>query len=187
MIGTARHLFRRQQVRLKGWLTLGSIGIVPRLVIAFGSVIALAATANLIVENGVAIIERQRDVALERSAQDSQQINTLRESMGHAKRAAMSASLLSAASEFDRATQEHAADDSHASAKRFFSARSALDQGLSQFLAEDGQAASALPRLVNEHKRNADALVQARRYRRELLTKYSGLLTGLDLRVRESI
>jgi len=51
-----RHQFRRQYVRLKGWLTLGSIGILPRLIIAFASVGALAATANLIVEKGVASV-----------------------------------------------------------------------------------------------------------------------------------
>ena len=49
-----RHLLRRQYVRLKGWLTLGSIVIMPRLILAFVAVGALAATANLIVENGVA-------------------------------------------------------------------------------------------------------------------------------------
>ena len=53
-----RNGFKRRYVRLKGWLTLGSIGILPRLIIAFGSVGALAATANLIVENGVAILEQ---------------------------------------------------------------------------------------------------------------------------------
>src|SRR5512134_2018494 len=77
-----RHLLKRQYVRLKGWLTLGSIGIMPRLIIAFASVSALAATANLIVENGVAILEQQRTVAMERSALDGQQIIALRESMG---------------------------------------------------------------------------------------------------------
>jgi hypothetical protein len=68
MFKIGRQLLKRRYVRLKGWLTLGSIGIVPRLVIAFASVGALAATANLIVENGVAILEQQRNVALERSA-----------------------------------------------------------------------------------------------------------------------
>ena len=72
-------------VRLKGWLTLGSIGIMPRLIIAFVSVGALAATANLIVENGVAILEHQRNAAMERSALDAQQIIALRESMGRAR------------------------------------------------------------------------------------------------------
>ena len=85
-----RHQFRRQYVRLKGWLTLGSIGILPRLIIAFASVGALAATANLIVEKGVSILEQQRNVALERSALDAQQIVALRESMGRARHAAMS-------------------------------------------------------------------------------------------------
>ena len=88
----------------------------PRLIIAFASVGALAATANLIVENGVAILEHQRSVAMERSALDAQQIIALRESMGRARRAAMSAEVLGAWGEFDRAAQEHADADSRASA-----------------------------------------------------------------------
>jgi len=111
-----RHQFKRQFVRLKGWLTLGSIGILPRLVIAFASVGALAATANLIVEKGVAILEQQRNVAQERSALDARQIFALRESMGRARHAAMSSEVLGALSDFDRATQEHADADSRASA-----------------------------------------------------------------------
>jgi hypothetical protein len=64
MFNKGRNLVRRQYVRLKRGLTLGSIGIVPRLIIAFTSVGALAAVANLIVENGVAILEQQRNAAL---------------------------------------------------------------------------------------------------------------------------
>ena len=95
-------------MRLKGWLTLGSIGILPRLVIAFASVGALAATANLIVEKGVAILEQQRNVAQERSALDARQIFALRESMGRARHAAMSSEVLGALNDFDRATQGNA-------------------------------------------------------------------------------
>src|SRR3954469_23429256 len=88
MFTNGRRLFKRRYVRLKKWLTLGSIGIMPRLIIAFASVGALAATANLIVENGVAILEQQRTNALERSALDSRQIVALRESMDRARLAA---------------------------------------------------------------------------------------------------
>src|SRR6185436_14791441 len=126
-----RHQFRRQYVRRKGWLTLGSIGILPRLIIAFASVGALAATANLIVEKGVAILEQQRNQAMERSALDAQRIR--------ARRAAMSGEVLAALSEFDRATLEHADIDSRASAARYARARSALDRGLGKYLGESGQ------------------------------------------------
>jgi len=183
----ARHLFKRQYVRLKGWLTLGSIGILPRLIIAFASVGALAATANLIVENGVAILEHQRTVALERSELDAKQIIALRESMGRARTAAKSAELLSALGEFDRAVQEHADADSRASAERYVHTRNALDRTLGKYLAETGATPGQLARLIAEHKSSADQLVQARRARRELLTKYSGLVTGMDLRARTSI
>ena len=187
MFKNGRHQFKRQYVRLKGWLTLGSIGIMPRLILAFVSVGALAATANLIVENGVAILEHQQSVAMERSALDAQQIMALRESMGRARRAAMSTEVLSAWGEFDRAAQEHADADSRASARQFSHARSALDRALGKFLDESGPAPSQLPRLIAEHQNSADAIVQSRRVRRELLTRYSALLTGMDMRVRTSI
>jgi len=183
----ARHLLKRQYVRLKGWLTLGSIGILPRLIIAFASVGALAATANLIVENGVAILEHQRTVALERSELDARQIIALRESMGRARNAAKSAELLSALGDFDRAAQEHADADSRASAERYTHTRNLLDRTLGKYLEETGTTPGQLSRLITEHKYSADQLVQSRRARRELLTRYSGLVTGMDLRVRTSI
>ncbi len=186
-MNNGRHLFKRQYVRLKSWLTLGSIGIMPRLIIAFASVGTLAATANLIVENGVAILEQQRNAAIERSALDTQQIIALRESIGRAKHAAMSAGVLGALAEFDRAAQEHADVDSRESATRYSRARSALNDALAKYLNETGADLGQLPRLVAEHKKSADALVQARRIRRTLLARYSGLLTGMDMRVRTSI
>ena len=182
-----RQQFKRQYVRLKGWLTLGSIGIMPRLIFAFVSVGALAATANLIVENGVAILEHQRNAALERSALDAQQITALRQSMGRARDAAKSVEVLGAWGEFDRAAQEHADADSRASAAHFAHARTALDVALGKYLDETAPAPSELPRLIAKHKINADTLVQSRRVRREMLTQYSGLLTVMDMRVRASI
>src|SRR5687767_9684372 len=176
-----RHLFKRQYVRLKGWLTLGSIGIMPRLIIAFASVGALAATANLIVENGVAILEHQRNAALERSALDAQQIVALRASMGRARQAAKSAELMSAWGDFERAAQEHEDADSRASAHHYAQARTMLDRALGKHLEEIGPETGQLPRLIADHKNSADRLVQSRRVRRELLTRYSSLLIGMDM------
>jgi diguanylate cyclase (GGDEF)-like protein len=124
---------------------------------------------------------------MERSALDAQQIMALRESMGRARRAAMSTEVLSAWGEFDRAAQEHADADSRTSARQYVQARSALDRALGKFLDETGPAPSQLPRLIAEHQNSADAIVQSRRVRRELLTRYSALLTGMDMRVRTSI
>ncbi len=187
MSKNGRHLFKRRFVRLKGWLTLGSIGIMPRLIIAFASVSALAATANLIVENGVAILEHQRNVALERSTLDARQITALRESVGKAKQVALSAEILGAWGEFDRAAQEHADVDSRTSATHYARARAALDRAAATFLETTGAAESRLPRLVTEHKNSANSVVVSRRARRELLSKYSGLLTGMDMRVRTAL
>ena len=182
-----RHLLKRQYVRLMRWLRLGSIGIMPRLIIAFASVGALAATANLIVENGVAILEKQRSVAMERSALDSRQIIALRESMSRARHAAMSAEFLGALGEFDRATHERADADSRQSGSRQARARAALDGALAKYLEDTGAEPAPLTRLVADHKKSADAFVQVRRVRRELLARYSSVLAGMDARVRESI
>jgi diguanylate cyclase (GGDEF)-like protein len=187
MFRNDRNLSKRQYVRLKGWLTLGSIGIMPRLIIAFASVGALAATANLIVENGVAILEQQRTVAMERSALDTQQITALRESMGRARRASMSAELLGALADFDRAVHEHADADSLASAARYAHVRSALDDAVRRYLEETDAPPSELARVIAAHKKSAGAVVQARRVRRELFTRYSNVLVGMDERVRMSI
>jgi diguanylate cyclase (GGDEF)-like protein len=182
-----RNGFKRRYVRLKGWLTLGSMGIMPRLIIAFASVGALAATANLIVENGVAILEQQRSVAMERSAQDAQQIVALRESMDRTRRAAMSSEVLNALGDFDRAAQEHADADTRASAQRFAQTRTALERTVAKYVQETGQTSSQLPKLIAGHKNSANAFIASRRLRRDLLTKYSGLLTGMDVRVRAAI
>jgi len=182
-----RQLIKRQYVRLKGWLTLGSIGILPRLLFAFALVGALAATANLIVENGVAILEQQRSAAMERSELDARQIVALRESVGRARHAARSAEFHSALSEFDRAAQEHADADSPTSATRYRQARVALDRALAKYLEENPTAPDQLAPLISDHKKSADRQAQARRARRELLSRYSALLTDMDLRVRASI
>jgi diguanylate cyclase (GGDEF)-like protein len=187
MFKNDRHLIKRQYVRLKRWLTLGSIGIMPRLIIAFASVGALAATANLIVEHGVAILEQQRTVATERSTLDAQRIVALRESMSLARRAAMSAEVQAALREFDRAAQEHADIDTRASAAGYAQAYSALGRTLDRYLAESGALQSPLPRRIAEHRNSADTLVRARRARRELLSRYSGLLTDMDTRLGASI
>jgi len=180
-------MVKRRLLRLEGWLTLGSIGIMPRLIIAFASVGALAATANLIVENGVAILEQQRTQALERNAQDAREIVALRESMSRTRRSAMSTAVLSALGEFDRAAQEHADADSRASASRYSRQHAALATAFGKYFEENAPEPAQLPRLIAEHKKTADALVQSRRTRRELLTRYSSLLVAMDLRLRSSI
>ena len=107
-----RNFFKRQYVRLKGWLTLGNVGITPRLVVAFAAVAALAAAANLIVENGVSILEQQHHAELERSTHDSQAITSLRESVGRAEKLVSSAKMSVAVGVFDRAVHEHVEADS---------------------------------------------------------------------------
>jgi hypothetical protein len=180
-------MFKRGYVRLKGWLTLGSIGIMPRLIIAFASVAALAATANLIVDKGVALVEQQRTEARERHVVDSRQIVALRESTRQARRAALSAELLNAVSALHRAAQDHADEDSRGSARQYARARAALDETLARLTLDGGDAPAPLPSLVAAHKKSADRLVQSRRSRRELLGRYSEVLSRMSLHVQSSI
>src|SRR4249920_3705636 len=162
-----RNFFKRQYVRLKGWLTLGSVGITPRLVLAFAAVAALAAAANLIVENGVSILEQQHTAEVVRSTQDSQAITTLRESVGRAEKLVTTAKLSVAVGQFERAAHEHAEADSRASAAHYATTRAALGQLLNQYLSDTPASNPPLTRLVNAHRRTGDALVQATRKRRE--------------------
>ena len=181
-----RNYFKRQYVRLKGWLTLGNVGITPRLIFAFAAVAALAAAANLIVENGIAILEQQHTAELERSTHDSQAITTLRESVGRAEKLVTSAKLSVAVGVFDRAVHEHVAADSRISAAHYAGARASLGQLLNQYVRDTPTSSQALTRVVNAHRRTADALVESTRKRRELLRKYSEVLAGIEVRVRES-
>ncbi len=182
-----RNLFKRQYVRLQKWLTLGSIGIAPRLILAFVSVAALAAAANLIVENGVSILEQQRSVEQKRSAVDSRAISTLRESMVQARRVVASAEVSGALGHFDRAVHEHAEADSAQSATRLAAARSTLDDLLKRNLTEIESATPSLRALVTAHKRTGDTLVQTTRLRRSLIARYWTLLASMDTRVNQSV
>jgi diguanylate cyclase (GGDEF)-like protein len=188
MSRNGRNLFKRHFVRLRAWFTLGNVGITPRLVVAFASVAALAAAANLIIENGVAILEQQRTVEKVRSEIDSQAIHTLRESVTHARRVVNSAELARVLSSFERATQEHAEADSRLSAGRYARSRLLLDQTLTRYQAENPPVpASSLPAMIATHKKSADAIVEYTRQRRSLLTKYAGLMASMEARVKESI
>jgi diguanylate cyclase (GGDEF)-like protein len=188
MLKRGRNLLRRQYTRLKRLGTLGSIGIIPRLAVAFLAVAALAAAANLIVQNGISILEQQRHLESERSANDLRAISTLRESMGRAQQAASSTRFLMALDRFDRSAHEHADTDSQASAARYSGARRDLERELSQYVAEaDQDSLLQLPRLVDTHKRSAELLVQLARARRDLLAEYSAVFARMDARVEAAI
>ena len=188
MLKRGRNLFRRQYARLKRLGTLGSIGIIPRLAVAFMAVAALAAAANLIVENGISFIEQQRHLESERSANDSRAISSLRESMGRAQQVASSTQFLMALDRFDRAVYEHAETDSKLSAARYSGARRDLERELSKYIAEAHlDSTPQLPRLIDAHKRSAEAFMQLARARRGLLKEYSTVFSSMDVRVEASI
>jgi len=188
MLKRGRNLFKRQYARLKRLGTLGSIGIIPRLAVAFMAVAALAAAANLIVENGISFIEQQRHLEAERSANDLRAISTLRESMGRAQQVASSTQFLMALDRFDRAVYEHAETDSKLSAAHYAGARRDLERELSKYMAEAYlDSTPQLPRLIDSHKRSAETFLQLARARRGLLTEYSTVFSSMDVRVEASI
>ena len=184
MFKQSRNVFKRQFARLKRWLTLGSVGITPRLAIAFAGVAALAAAANLIVENGVSILEEQRHAEMERIASDLQAITTLRATMGRAKQVVYSAELSMALGRFDKAVQEHIEADSRASAARYSSSRSSLDRELREYATEAGEATpKSLRSNIERHQRTAETFIDAMRTRRSLLARYSTAFARMDARV----
>jgi len=188
MLKHGRNLLRRQYARLKRLDTLGSVGITPRLAVAFMAVAALAAAANLIIENGVSIIEQQRHLESERSANDSRAINTLRESMGRAQQVASSNQFLMALDRFDRAILGHTAADSRVSAARYAGVRRDLERELSQYLAEARLSSpQQLSQLIDVHLRSADAFVLLVQARRGLLIEYWTVFASMDARVEASI
>ena len=188
MLKRGRNLFRRQYARLKRLGRLGSIGIIPRLAVAFMAVAALAAAANLIVENGISFIEQQRHLESERSANDSRAISSLRESMDRAQQIASSTQFLMALDRFDRAVYEHAETDSKLSAARYSGARRDLERELSKYMAEaHPDSTPQLPRLIDAHKRSAEAFMQLARARRGLLKEYSTVFSSMDVRLEASI
>jgi diguanylate cyclase (GGDEF)-like protein len=188
MLKQSRNIFKRQFARLKRWLTLGSVGITPRLAIAFTGVAALAAAANLIVENGVSILEQQRHVEMERVASDLRAITTLRASMGRAKQVVSSAELSMALNRFDRAVQDHVEVDSRPSAARYSTSRQALERELNEYTSEAGKAApKSLPADFARHRRSAETWIASMRARRTLLVRYSTVFARMDARVEESL
>jgi hypothetical protein len=96
-----------------------------------------------------------------------------------ARRAALSTEIRGSLAEFDRSTHEHADADSRESATLHAHARTALDAALGTYLQETGAAPGPLLRIAAEHKKSANALVQARRVRRALLTQYSKVLISM--------
>ena len=144
-----RNFFKRQYVRLKGWLTLGNVGH--------------HAAAHRRVRGGGGsrrrrqshrrkrhfILEQQHTAELERSTHDSQAITTLRESVGRAEKFVTSAKLSVAVGAFDRAVHEHVAADSRDSAARYASARTSLGQLLDQYVRDTPTSSQALTRVVD--------------------------------------
>jgi hypothetical protein len=188
MLNRSRNLLRRQYARLKRLNRLGSLGITPRLTIAFIAVAALAAAANLFVENGVSIIEQQRQLASERSASDAQAMSALRASMDHAKQTASATQLLLALFRFDSAVHEHVGIGSASTASHYFDARRDLERNLDQYLAEGKlEAPQNISARIGLHVRTAEVLVRVLRARQVLLAQYSKTLETMVARVDASI
>ena len=162
--------------RLKRLVSLDDLGITARLVLALLSVAILAAAANLIVENGVTIVQM---VSHGPAAQEKQLAETR----------ALAAKLTVALDRLDRAVRAQA-EGAPRSARAIESARSELALATEAFQASRDSPdieEDELLDTVHRHGRDSTALVQAARVRRAAIDAYSTALTSLSTRVQDSI
>ena len=108
--------------------------------------------------------------------------------MGRAQQIASSTQFLMAFDRFDRAVYEHAETDSKLSAARYAGVRRDLERELSKYMAGAHlDSTPQLPRLIDSHKRSAEAFMQLARARRGLLTEYWTAFASMDARAEASI
>ncbi|MDF3020871.1 MAG: hypothetical protein K0Q92_2174 [Steroidobacteraceae bacterium] len=162
--------------RLKRLVSLDDLGITSRLVLALLSVAILAAAANLIVENGVTIVQM---VAHGPSSEEKER----------AESRALAAKLTLALGQLDRAVRAQA-EGAPRAANAIDSARKEM-----ALAAEAFQASRSAPDIEEEalldavrmHGRDSSALVQAARVRRAAVDGYSNTLSSMSSRVQASI
>jgi diguanylate cyclase (GGDEF)-like protein len=175
-----RNVIRQLRARLPGLRTLSNLGIVPRLAIAFLTVAILAATSNLIVENGVSIVERVMHFDTPEASAPSPLRAPPAARASDLSRNATS-QLVVAWGNFDKAVRELAEDHSKESAAQYSFAREELKR-----------AASAHPNATQQqalqrHDKNAETLIQVARSQRILLASYSTIFARMSGRLQTAI
>ncbi len=173
-----RNILTRFGARLAGLCTLSNLGIIPRLAIAFVSVAILAATSNLLVENGVSIIERVMHLdtpeALDAPVPRAQPAPPVPEIPRNT-----TAQLVVAWGYFDKAVREHVEDHSKESAALYTDARSELRRVASLYPGNE--------QTLQRHEKNAETLIEVTRSQRVLLASYSTVFARMSARLQTAI
>lgn len=176
---------------LKKACTLDNLGIAPRLALAFASVAILVAASNLIVENGVAIVESVTRPTLFSPTQLSQEIDAQAAAFEKADARIKASRLVLASGRFDKAVLEHVEASSAESQARYVRARADLRRFVTAFeeryVRTTGTAPRALLSGLKSHERSAEALIQAAQDRRAAGIAYSAILSRMNERVHASI
>jgi diguanylate cyclase (GGDEF)-like protein len=175
---------------LKKAFTLGNLGIAPRLALAFASVAILAATSNLIVENGVAIVESVTRPAVFSPAL-SQEIVAQGPAFEKADARIKASRLALALGKFDKAVLGHAEAGSPESSRLYMRARTEVRRFASAFEERHVRMTGAPPRGflagLKTHEKSADALIRVAQERRAALTTYSTIFSRMDQQLEDSI
>jgi diguanylate cyclase (GGDEF)-like protein len=176
---------------LLGLFSLRSLGITPRLALAFASVTVLAAASNFIVENGVSIFQqvtqpdRPRAVeatlpALERESPGREEVLPL-----------VTASQLALAwGNFDKSVNEHAETPSRETAVLLGVARGELRQTALAYAQRKpiaGESQADLLKALQAHELNADAMIRVANTRRVLLAHYATTFASMNARLQASV
>jgi diguanylate cyclase (GGDEF)-like protein len=172
----ARH-FHGWDRRLRGFLTLGHLGITPRLAIAFASVAILAAFANLMVVQPETIVHW---VSPDTRATAESTTRTLELESRNRQMAA--SELMLAISRYDEAALRHAEIGSPDSEQTLGVARAALDR-----VARDYGGSKSLHDALRAHATTSTQLIQVARDSRAILARYTATLTRMNARLRKSI
>ncbi|HEY6124499.1 MAG TPA: EAL domain-containing protein [Steroidobacteraceae bacterium] len=187
-------LDRDAVARFRGGLnkafTLGNLGIAPRLALAFASVAILAATSNLLVENGVAIVESVTRPGVFSPAL-SQEIGAQGPAFEKADARVKASRLVLALGKFDKAVLEHVEAGTPDSTARFARARTEVRRFANAFEERHVQITGAPPRAflagLKTHEKSAAALIQTAQDRRVALTSYSTTFSRMKERLDGSM
>ena len=169
-------------------MSLGNVGITPRLVIAFLSVAVLAATANLIVKNGAAIVQQ----VVETQKLESEENLTLprRRAAEEAARQTTVAGLTLASGGLDTTTRMHAREASPLSSQQYQLAMSAVEQAFERFATAHAQwpeHVDAVRTSVRSQRQHSQAFVRAALDGRRALDQYATFLSAMNTRLQKSI
>jgi diguanylate cyclase (GGDEF)-like protein len=199
------NIFLRLGGRLKRVCTLGNLGITPRLALAFASVAILAAASNLIVENGVSIVEfvtqpepqvTAPEPVIVRTPAPAPSIDTRASraqgvALENAESRVAASQLVLALGDFDKAVRAHVEPRSTDSATLYAQARTELRRLTSayaeQHLRIKGGPPRALQFALQRHEKRAEALVQVANERRLLLASYSTIFSKMNARLHAAL